>query len=272
MSIDGFAWKSVRVVAALSVFTPFCGAANAADPWADRVVSFTPGVGGAAGYDNPATALGSPTRITGEAVGFPGPVTPFAAAFESDELVSIGRGGSLTVAFDEPVYDSPDNPFGIDLLIFGNSFYFDVSSDFSGLAGPVAAEGGLVEVSADGVNWFSLQGAADGAFPTLAYADLAGPYDSNPGSSPTDFTRPVNPAFDATGLTFAQIVAGYQGSGGGSGFDIASTGLSSISFVRVSNPVNAAGTPEIDGFAAVPAPGALAALSCGLLLRRRRAR
>lgn len=263
---------SIRAAAALLVLGAVGNAVQGADPWADRVVSFTPGVGGAAGFDNPSTALGSPTRITGDAIGFPGPVTPFAAAFESDELVSIGRGGSLTVAFDEPIFDSPDNPYGIDLLIFGNSFYFDVSPSFTGLAGPLSAEGGLVEVSADGVTWFALQGAADGAYPTLAYTDLAGPYDSNPGNSPTDFTRPVNPAFDATGLTFAEIVAGYQGSGGGAGFDIASTGLSSISFVRVSNPLNATGTPEIDGFAAVPAPGALAAVLCGLLSRRRRTR
>jgi hypothetical protein len=251
------------------------GAAHAADPWADRLVQFTAGTGGASGYTNAATALGSPDRIAGASIGFPSPITPFAPAFEASQLVSLGRGGSITVAFDEPVENDPTNPYGIDLLLFSNSFYADVSPDFTGTAGPVSSEGGLVEVSADGINWFSVAGpSADGPFPTLAFSDLAGPYDPTPGSSPTDFTRPVNPAFNAEGLTFAQIVAGYDGSGGGAGFDIASTGLASISFVRVTNPLNATGTPEIDAFAdvsPVPAPSSLLlALAALPSLRRKR--
>jgi hypothetical protein len=75
----------------------------------------------------------------------------------------------------------------------------------------------------------------------------------------SDFTSPVDPAFNPIGKTYADIMAGYHGSGGGLGVDIAAAGLSSISYVRITNPANAAGVPEIDAFAdvaAVPEPAA----------------
>lgn len=245
-----------------------------ADPFASQVVSYTQGTGAAAGYTNPLTALGSPERYTGEGV-FPSAVTPFNSAFGTDEIVSIGAGGQLTLAFSQPVTNDPNNPFGIDLLIFGNAYFVDQSYP-NGVAGPVTAEGGVVSVSADGTNWFEVTGVqADGAFPTLGYADLTDPYATMPGLVPTDFTRPVDPAFDPSGLSFGQIVAGYSGSGGGAGIDIGALGLSEISFVRIFNPLGSGVTPEIDAIAdvsAVPAPSVLLALSCSLVCASRRRR
>ncbi len=243
-------------------------AAWGADPWADRVVSYVAGEGVSAGYDSPGSALGEPTRYTGVGV-YPGAVTPFNSAYLGGEIVTLGRGGVLVVAFDEPVADDPLNPFGIDLLIFGNSFYSDANYP-NGVAGTLFAEGGGVEVSADGSEWRRVPVLADGLFPTLGYLDLTDPYATLPGSVPSDFTRSVDPAFDPGGLAFARIVAGYAGSGGGAGIDLAATGLASISFVRISNAGGM--TPDIDALsdaAPVPGPGA------GLLLiaagaRRRR--
>jgi hypothetical protein len=234
-------------------------AARAADPWADIVVSYDEGTGAPANYKVPAAALGKPTLFTDPSGSFGGVVTPFNSSFGVGETVSIGAGGSLVVQFAEPVTNDPLNPFGIDLIVFGNSFF---AGDFSG-AEPtvveVVGEGGMIAVSADGVNFFDVAGDADGAFPTNAYIDVSGPFTSTPGTIESNFTRPVDPAFNGAGKTLAQLIAGYGGSGGGAGIDIGPTGLSSISFVRITNPVGAAFTPEIDALAdvaSIPEPGA----------------
>lgn len=231
-----------------------------------QVVSYVPGLNPTPGYSNPQTALGSPERFTGEGV-FPGAVTPFNSAFGADELVSIGEGGELVLKFGQAVTDNPLNPFGMDLLIFGNAFYFDLSFP-AGVAGPLASEGGMVSVSADGVSWFDVPNVqADGRYPTLGYLDLASAYEPLPGLVPSDFTRPVDPSFDPSGKTFEEIVSGYAGSGGGAGVDIASVGLSEIWFVRISNPMGSGVTPEIDAVSivAVPSPGVAVAMVVGLV-------
>jgi hypothetical protein len=249
--------------------------ALAADPWADRVVSYTEGSGVIAGYNSPAHALGEPSRFSADPQ-FPSVVSPFSPAYQPGQLVSIGAGGSLTLRFDEPITNDAAHPFGIDLLIFGNSGYADLNFP-EGLAGPLfGVGGGAVEVSADGTTWTAAPGAvADGAFPTLGYLDPGDPYSPNPGAVPSDFTRPVDPAFNAAGMNFAQIVAAYNGAGGGAGVDIGVLGLSSISFVRISNPAGAAGTVDVDALAAVaavPAPSAAAALAFAALIAPRRRR
>jgi hypothetical protein len=246
----------------------------AASPFADEVISYVPGVGAAAGYGNPNVALGSPERFTGEGA-FPAAVTPFNGPWLPDEILSIGRGGSLTVRFDEPVVDDPSNPFGVDLLIFSNAFFFDPET-FAPIANAVDTDGGTVEVSADGVIWHTIQnGIADGTFPTLGYSDLTDPYAVSPGAVLSDFTKPVNPALNWLGMDMVQLVAAYDGSGGGIGIDFAGTGLSEISFVRVSLAADAPGNIEIDAFsdvAAIPAPGGMIVVGAGALagLRRRR--
>jgi hypothetical protein len=257
------------------------GAANA-DPWADHVVNYDPGAGvgvdwpTSVPFTNPLTALGSPTRVTSpHPVGTGGAVTPLNAPFRADEIVSIGRGGVLEVRFDEPVTDHAANPFGIDLLIFGNAFFAgsffnpDFSFNPAGTAAGVAAEGGVIEVSADGVNYFDVSGAADGLYPTNGFADLTDPFAPAAGAVPSNFTLPVNPTFDPVGKTYAEILAGYNGSGGGFGVDLAPTGLASISFVRITTPAGAPFVPEIDGFAdvaAVPEPAAGSAFLAAAVL------
>jgi hypothetical protein len=92
----------------------------------------------------------------------------------------------------------------------------------------------------------------------MGYSDVIDPLSSDPGSALTDFTKPVDPSLVTTGLTLPQMVAAYDGSGGGVGIDISATGLPAISYVRISNAVDAQFVPEIDGFAdvrAVPEPG-----------------
>jgi hypothetical protein len=259
----------------------------AADPWADQMVNYSQR--GPVGSDwvtsepftNPQTALGQPTRFAGTPETFGTATTPFSSAYRSYEIVSIGAGGSLTLQFAEPVVDHPLNPFGIDLLIFGNSFY---SIDFgAGTAtGAIDANIGVIEVSANGVDYVPVNGGADGKFPTVGYLDTTDPFAATAGSVLSDFTKPVNPAAlaNVAGLNTAQIIAAYDGSGGGSGIDLAGSGLSSISFVRISNPAGSLRTIEIDALAdvqAVPEPTTigllvLACIGLGINARSRRSR
>ena len=140
----------------------------AADPWADAVISYTPGTSPAPNFTNSVAALGEPTR---DSIAFGGfVISPFGGAADASEAVSLGEAGELIVKFDEPVTDDPDNPFGVDLLVFGNSF-LGLSSfnndEFDLATGPTFAEGGIVSVSANGVDWKTITGVdADGRFPT----------------------------------------------------------------------------------------------------------
>ncbi len=240
--------------------------------YAGSVVSFDAGTGAAPGYVDPNNVLGSPTRYTGVSTPFPGAVTPFNSPWGSSDLYSFGNGGHVTVRFDTPVTNDPANPYGIDLLVFGNAFFFD-PVNFDAVANSVSSDGGLIEVSPDGTTWTTVPSVvADGLWPTLGYTDGTDPFGGPAGSVLTDFSRPVNPAFDWHGKDYAQLVAGYNGSGGGAGVDIGALGLSQISYVRVSHA--GAGNIEIDAFSDVspiPAPASLFVL-VGVLARSGRRR
>lgn len=248
-------------------------AAHASSPFATSVVSYSPGVGAVPGYADPTAALGSPSRFTPDP-NFPGSVTPFAPAYLPSQVVSIGAGGHLTLRFDQPVTNDPLNPFGIDLLIFGNSFFTDPG--FAPVATLLAAEGGLIEVSPDGVLWTLAPNiAADGLWPTLGYLDESNPFGGPAGAIPTDFTRPVNPAAQWQGRTLPELIAIYDGSGGGAGVDLGALGLSAIQYVRLSLPAGATGKFEIDAISDVspiPAPGVAAPFALAGLLALRRSR
>lgn len=260
--------KGLQMIAGVAV----AGAALAADPWADAVVSYDAGVGDPGAFNDPATALGMPSRMTGTGQ-FAGPVTPFNAPYLTDQIVSVTAGGHLTVRFDEPIVDDAANPFGVDLLVFGNAFFTDTSFP-NGIVGGMFADGVFtVSVSADGSAFVPLDGTFnDGLFPTLGYSDLTEPFPSALGDVPSDFTKPVDPSLtldDLNGKSFAELLALYDGSGGGIPIDIASSGLSSVSYVRVDVPAGVA-SPEFDAFVAVPEPGTWMLLGLSLVLFRRR--
>ena len=220
------------------------------DPFADAVVDFQAGTGGAAGYDDPTTAIGSPSRLTVDDE----VVSPFVPAWGPDDIVSIGAGGSLTLSFDEPIADHPDNPYGIDLLIFGNAGCIDTSYPGGVVGGFFGVDGGIVEVSEDGILWHRVEGVtADAPWPTMGYVDTPA-YTFEPGLVPTSFVRPVDPAIDPTdadGLDYEAMVDLYDRSGGGVGIDLAPLALDSITFIRISVPSDAFFAPEVDAVADV---------------------
>ena len=239
--------------------------------YASSVVSYTAGSGVNPSYTDPSRALGSPTVF----IGYQN-TDPFNPPYQSTDLVSVGAGGSLTVQFNSPILNSPDHPFGIDFIIFGNSGFVITNGNYSG--GGIT-DGSLfgnntgatrVWVSADNLSYYLLNPAlapvADGLFPT----DAAG-----------DFNRPVNPALkqaDFAGKDLASIRSSlYEGSGGGTGYDISwaqdaygqSVFLSAISFVRVDV---LSGESQIDAISAVPepAPVVLGLMGLGFFIWARR--
>ena len=225
------------------------------NPYADSIVQFDEGVGGSPGYNNPQSVLGEPSRFTGEGV-WPGVVSPFNAPWLADEIVSIGFGGSIVVSFDEPVTNDAANPWGIDLIGFGNTGCLDNSYPNGIVGGLFSDDGGVIEVSQNGKEWIEITTVdADGLWPTRGYIDSQ-PYDSVEGSEPADFTMPVDPRItldEVMGLTNNELIELYQTSGGGTPVDLAETGLNQISFVRVSVVENSELSIEIDGMADVQA-------------------
>jgi hypothetical protein len=143
---------------------------------------------------------------------------PFSPPYHTDQIVSLGVGGSLTLRMGSSVVHSPASPFGIDFQVFGNSFFLITNGNYSGggiTDGSVYGNGAStrVEVSADGVTWYTLNAlqapAVGGLFPT----DGAG-----------DPQVPVNPALtntDFAGFGLAGIRSLYGGSAGGAGFSLA---------------------------------------------------
>lgn len=240
----------------------------APSPFATSVVSYTRGSNVAAGYDNPWAAIGAPSTVTG---GWPpptmDPVTPFNAPWMPDQVVSIGAGGSLVVAFDHDVMNNAANPFGIDLIIFGNAFFYDMDWP-NGYTGPnafLAAEPARVAVSLDGVEWREIVGVfVDTLFPTDGQGDPL---------------RPVDPSLtlsDFNDKTLAQIRALYGGSAGGVGIDIGSVGFDAIRYVKVWQDETDDWTAEVDAFAAVraviPEPATLLLLAGGCVAAWKRSR
>lgn len=193
------------------------------DLFADRVASYEPGtgffVGGSSGlgYTNANSALGSPSVETpGE---FGGPVTPFAPPYLREQLLSIGAGGHLILEFDPPIFNHPANPFGIDLILYGNAGFVITNGNYSGggitdgsFFGQAADGVSRLSASADGATWHpldeTLSPVADGLFPSDGRGRFGMPL--NPSLRPADFA----------GADLSQIRQLYQNSAGGTGYDL----------------------------------------------------
>jgi hypothetical protein len=123
------------------------------------------------------------------------------------------------------------------------------------------------------VEWYTYSApVADSYYPLNPYAWDRETHDWG---AQLNWTKPVNPtlgASDFAGLSAADAIDLYDGSAGGTGFDLALSGYDWIQYVRV---VSYGG--EIDGFSdvsAMPEPGTICLLAIGLAglgaLRRKR--
>ena len=239
-------------------------AASAGSSFAVEVESFNAGANPNPGFPDQSTALGEPARFSplGD---FSSVVSPFSPPFLPDQIVSIGAGGSITLRFDTAITDHPNNPFGIDFLVFSNAALLDGDYNNGLCVDMFGNDPYTVEVSSDGRRWHAVAPAsANVLFPTNAFEDTT-PYQLVEGNVPSDFTKPVDPAItfaDLFLLTHNEIVQLYAGSGGGAGFDISGTPVAEVFFVRISNPGSPANTPsvEIDAVSRVTPAGSIADL------------
>ena len=164
---------------------------------ASTVISYTVGTGVSSLYTDPNQALGRPTVDTVLEMDLV-PVAPVYAPWLPDELVSVGAGGELILGFDRAIEDDPDNPYGVDLLVFGNSFLSTLSgNDYANhpestvVGSGLFPEPGRVSVSQDGSNWLAFTSGpfADGMLPTLGRV-----WTGSAWGGETDPTLPPDPA------------------------------------------------------------------------------
>jgi len=252
---------TLALALASGVITPLTTRAQ----FAESVVSYNPGTGFATGYTNTTAALGAPTLGNG--------VSPFDPPYSQNQLVSIGAGGEITLQMSTPILNNPSDPFGINFIVFGNEFFAqNTNGNVSSLYYHAAST--LVQVSSDGVTWYTLN-------PSLA--PQAGQLFPTDGSGNPQLA--VNPSLTAasfTGLSLAGIESLYAGSAGGTGYDLAwaqdaqsnAVNVVKADYVRIEVQ---SGVLDLDAVSAVPEPAtwalsALGAISFGLIRRSMRAR
>lgn len=240
-------------------------------------------------FNLPEASLGRPTiDTTGD--WWTGPptdpitVVPVYPAFRVWEMVSIGEGGRLVLAFDHAVENDPRNPCGIDFIIFGNAFQVinggsywrngDPSQCIIGTSS-MWAEPGTVSVAQhydpaypEMTVWYTFDNppGADMFAPTLGR--IYDPDNAPSGlphngwwGAPTHPLIPFNPNLgpaDFVGHSLAHYARKYGYCAGGTGFDLDDVGLQWFRYIRIDNPVGSGMTPEIDAVADVdpdaPAP------------------
>lgn len=249
-------------------------------------------------YNDPSVTLGRPTTWDDEDLTFPFfpqpayPVTPATPAYGEKKLLTLQSSNPedafVTIKFDHNVVDDPMNPFGLDLIVFGNSAFTGVGGTSYGAetdpdtytfanAGGFN-EPGSVEVSQDGKTWYRFEtGRYCDDFPTLGYVFDAERPDKTLFAAnewwgkKADACRPVDPRVSwksAAGLTCGEMARRFNGSAGGTGFDIRDLkdfdklaadehGRKWIRYVRISNMIDPNGRgdettePEVDAVADV---------------------
>ena len=247
-------------------------ASTSSTSFASRIVCFsgTFGTGSGPAYSHPEALLGKPAVRIKDGAGKTSRVKMVEPAWilgpDGEPLItSIDDGASITVAFDHDVEDDPDNPYGIDLLVYGNPFFtakpesgcmFDDTTDMSTahLTGGTWCERVMVSVSPDGVDWYTYENGpyGDTLFPTQAHkwdVDRKCWLDEE-----MAWTQPVDPDLtlaNFAGKTVEEAMLMYRGSAGGTGFDLKVSGFSSIRYVRVNGWPGDKDGAEIDAFSDV---------------------
>jgi hypothetical protein len=266
--------RSVLFSASAALSSLLAGSSLSAAVFVSQVVDYVPGAISPA-YTTAAAALGPATLIHSYGV-----VSPFNPAFDPADIVGIGKGGRLTVRFPQPIADVP----GLDFGVFNNVGLIDASYPSGTATNPAATFNALpriadVSVSSDGVNYLPVSRTTF-SNPANAFVN-SGPFDMTAPSPAvtSDFGKSFTgtlASFD--GLTWSQIQAVLDGSGGGTWLDVSGTGLSSFQYVRFEIPADGiAGSDDrlfIDAVSAnnvaVPEPAMLSlAVLGGLALRRR---
>lgn len=248
---------------------------------ADQVVSYTPGdfttaFNGSTALQNPASAVGPLAGDTGGGYG----LNIFNAPYSGTQLVGVGPGGQITLHLSGPLTTAG----GPRLGVFDNTTVNDVSGG-SGVAGnPATAinpnlSQAVVQVSADGVNYVTLNGGSPYTFynPTNYYLDgQITAYKEALGTRVANQFQPflgTLTSFSGENLDQARVTLG--GSAGGTWLDLSGSGLAVVNDVRFVVPAGVGYRLVLDGVSGVPEPTAaglvVAAAAASLSRRRRRA-
>ncbi|MGD0571716.1 MAG: hypothetical protein ABSB11_01695 [Sedimentisphaerales bacterium] len=206
--------------------------------FASELVSY----GGSLGpspYNDPCSVLGKPSTVCKNLPGLgldPNfRVKLVEPAYDVDlndkkVVTKLNPGAFIVVKFDHKVVDYPGNLYGIDFIVFGNSWFKGTGniSDSINMNTYALTNGGQFEqievsVSQDGVTWYSFNNGpfADDLFPTQAYK-----WDRQNAcwtDREMDFTKPVDPNLgysDFVNISAADAIDLYDGSGGGTGYDL----------------------------------------------------
>ncbi len=245
--------------------------------FAVKVIS-TNGIDPSSPYNDPTAVLNRPTlHFVDPYDFFPEVVTdrvsviddPYNVAPDGSNVITeISDGGQITVKLGRKVYHDPNNPYGTDLIVYGNSF-------FDGLSGPIGSavsddtdlsavslssslffgHAVVVSVSEDNTNWYTYSNVKTN------FLDAAYRWDDT-NSSWTDEemnpNKPINP-YIYTNNFAGSSVAGAQdqfvGAAGGTSYNLAASGLPWIQYVRI--------TPGEGDYAVIDAIAAVNPVSVG---------
>jgi len=246
---------------------------------------------GIAPYDDPNSVLGMPSTDYYDPLGnSPGDNSRFVKLIEAAYhlgtnqttklITTLSSGDSnsfIIAAFSQPIHDDLTHPYGIDFLVFGNSFYVanGTVNDEADMANLTIAGGTFFEPLKVSVSpgytglpgeladtpstwpWYRYDNGpfADTAFPTHAYKWSR--THTNWSIERMDFTKPVNPALtnlietSVPSLSAADAIDYYTGSGGGTGFDLRESGFNAVRYLKVEGIAPDYSDGEVDAFAAV---------------------
>jgi len=199
------------------------------DCFADRIASLVIGSVSAP----PATSTWQPGIVLGP----PGNATPTTGSLA---VMSLGHGGQITLEFtDNEIVDGP----GPDFIVFENPFFCTAVPLTASDPYSVFAEPGIVEASADGIDYrmFPYDAAALSQVVSLCtdkslLSRLIGLMGITP-SFTGNYTVPDDP------LVFDAGAPGGVSGHGGDAFDLATVGLSRARFVRITDPNLPIGIP-----------------------------
>ena len=260
-----------RHIALLIPFLVGLSLCSFASDWATAVAGYSK-LGSPPYYDDPLAVLGKPTTLIYEP-GWP-PVPPGTfhcsmvypaqkTAPDGSKLVTtIKSGGYIIAQFDPPIYDDPQNWYGKDFIVFGNSMFaangtVTANTNMGTLTLMNGANGSwepmTVSVSQDGSTWYTYASGpyADDYAPTQSFA---WDWVESAWGPELDFTKPVPPNQTKAGFGGKSVAAAidmYRGSGGGTAFDLGAlpipgdlvTGSKWIRYVRVTADI-----ADDDGF------------------------
>ncbi len=233
--------------------------------------------------DNPSAPLG---LLDGD-TGFGSGLNPFNPPYDPGQILTVYGTGSVTLHLSATVAGNGQ------VGVFTNTGIENVGTSEATAGSPITTLGkpsqAIVKVSSDGTNFVPLFGGVVQNLdaPTNYWLDapitldqFGNSYfaDQGLGTQAADQFKPfapdsVDPLSLFNGLTYTQMLSQsvLNGSAGGTWFDLAGSGLSSVNYIQFDVPTN--DRLVLDSISAVPEPatiGTVLVLAAVPLLRRRK--